>query len=48
MPSDIVARLIDRISKLEARVENLMTWQQWQMGVLAVILIAAVKVLISK
>lgn len=43
MPSDIVVRLIDRISKLEARVENLMSYQKWQMGLLTAILLIAVK-----
>jgi hypothetical protein len=43
MPSDIVVKLIDRISKLEARVENLMSYQKWQMGLLTAILLIAVK-----
>lgn len=43
-----VQEFFERISKLEARVENLMDWQRWQMGILAVLLIAAVKVIVSK
>lgn len=43
MPSDIVIKLIDRIAKLEARVENLMSYQRWQVGLLTAILLIAVK-----
>lgn len=43
MPSDIVAKLIDRIAKMEARVESLMAYQKWQVGLLTAILLMAVK-----
>ncbi len=43
MPSDIVVKLIDRISKLEARVESLMSYQRWQVGLLTAILLMAAK-----
>ncbi len=43
MPSDIVVKLIDRIAKLEARVESLMSYQKWQVGLLTAILLMAVK-----
>ncbi len=50
MPSkyDDVKKFFERIASLEAKVENLMTWQQWQMGILAVLLLAAVKVLVTR
>ena len=48
MPSDIVTKLIDRISKLEARVENLMSYQKWQMGLLTAILLIAVKAWVAR
>lgn len=35
-----VEKFFERIAKLEARVENLMTWQKWQMCILATILAA--------
>lgn len=41
MPTGEVARkFFERLATLEARVENLMTWQKWQMGILATILAA--------
>ncbi len=43
MPSDIVVKLLERISKLEAKVENLMAYQKWQVGLLTAILLMAVK-----
>jgi len=43
MPSDIVLKLIDRLSKLEERVESLMLYQKWQVGLLTAILLMAVK-----
>ncbi len=50
MPTKLkdVERFFERIASLEARVENLMSWQKWQMGILAVVLIAAVKVLVVR
>lgn len=50
MPTKLkdVEMFFQRIAKLEARVENLMDWQKWQMGILAVVLIAAVKVLVGR
>lgn len=41
-----VEKFFERMAKLEAQVANLMTWQKWQMGVLAAILLAALKVLV--
>lgn len=35
-----VKEFFERISILETQVTNLMTWQRWQMGILAAILIA--------
>lgn len=35
-----VKRFFERIATLEARVENLMDYQKWQMAILAAILIA--------
>ena len=43
MPSDIVVKLIERIAKLEARMESLMSYQKWQVGLLTAILLMAVK-----
>ena len=43
MPSDIVIRLIERLSKLETKVESLMAYQRWQIGLLTAILLMAVK-----
>lgn len=43
-----VKRFFERIASLEARVENLMTWQRWQMGILAAILLAALKLLVTR
>lgn len=50
MPSkyDDVKKFFERIAILEARVENLMDWQKWQMAILSIILIAAFKVLIGR
>jgi hypothetical protein len=43
MPTGNVARkFFERLAQLEERVEHLMTWQKWQMGILAVILAAVV------
>lgn len=45
MPSklDDVKKFFERIAVLEAKVEGLMTYQKWQMGLLAAILLIAVK-----
>lgn len=41
MPTGKIAReFFERLATLEARVENLMTYQKWQMSVLATILAA--------
>lgn len=41
MPTGKIAQeFFERLAKLEARVENLMSWQKWQMGVLSTILAA--------
>lgn len=34
MPSNIVIKLIERVAKLEARVESLMAYQKVQIGLL--------------
>lgn len=38
MPSDLVIKLIERVVAVETQVKNLMVWQKWQMGLLALIL----------
>lgn len=50
MPSTIadVKKFFERIAILETKVENLMVWQKWQMGILAVLLVAALKVLVNR
>lgn len=40
MPNGIVIELIKKVAKLEARVENLFSYQKWQMGLLAAIFLA--------
>lgn len=40
---DSVKKFFERIAILETKVESLMTWQKWQMGLLAAILMLAVK-----
>lgn len=40
MPNGIVIELIKKVAKLEARVENLVSYQKWQMGLLAAIFMA--------
>lgn len=44
MPSTVkdVKRFFERIAILETQVASLMTWQKWQMGILAVILAAVI------
>lgn len=42
MPTKSVEDLVLRLVRLEERVKLLMTWQKWQMVVLAGILIAVV------
>lgn len=43
-----VKEFFERIATLEAKVEGLMTYQRWQMGLLAAILVLAVKAWITK
>ncbi len=43
MPNDIVIKLIERLAKLETKVESLMSYQKWQVGLLTAILLMAVK-----
>ncbi len=45
MPSKLedVKKFFERIAVLEAKVENLMNYQKWQMGLLAAILLIAIK-----
>ncbi len=42
MPSSIAKEFFERLATLEAQVANLMTYQKWQMGILAAILIAVI------
>jgi hypothetical protein len=44
MPSTVkdVRKFFERIAILETQVKELMTWQKWQMGILAAILAAVV------
>lgn len=48
MPNDIVLEIIDRLSKLEARVESCMSYQKWQIGLLTALILMAVKTWVSK
>ena len=44
MPTGKIAiEFLERMAKLEARVESLMTWQKWQMGVLSGLVLIAIK-----
>lgn len=44
MPHGKVAeRFFERLAILETKVAALMTWQKWQMGVLAAILMLAIR-----
>lgn len=47
MPSNIVAQLMRQVSALEARVEALMSYQRWQMGLLAAILLMGIARLVK-
>jgi len=38
-----VEKFFERIAVLETKVASLMTWQKWQMGILAAILLLALK-----
>lgn len=38
MPNSIVTKLIEEVATLKAQVSDLLTWQKWQMGVLAVVI----------
>lgn len=42
MSSKLAKEVFTRLARVEERVTNLMTWQKWQMGILAAILIAVV------
>lgn len=50
MPSKLkdVEKFFERITALEVKVEGLMTYQRWQMGLLAAILLMAVKAWTAK
>lgn len=48
MPSDIVLKLIEKVSKLEERVQGLMVYQRWQVGLLTALILMAVKALVFK
>lgn len=40
MPNDIVLKLIEDVAKLKVRVDDLMTWQKWQVSLLIAIVAA--------
>jgi len=42
MPNNIVIDLIRKVAKIEGRLESLMNYQKWQMGILAAIFVAVV------
>lgn len=48
MPSDIVIKLMEKVAKLEAQVDSLMSYQKWQVGLLTAILLMAVKAWMKK
>jgi len=48
MPNGIVIELIRKVAKMEARVENLMSYQKWQMGLLAAIFLAVLGTWITR
>lgn len=48
MPSNIVAQLMKQVSALEARVEALMAYQKWTMGLLAALLLMGIKAFVVK
>jgi hypothetical protein len=47
MPSNIVNNLIARIVALETRVESLLTYQKWQMGLLSAIFVMSIGALVG-
>ena len=48
MPNSIVIELIKKVAKLEERVESLMSYQKWQMGLLTAILLAVFGAWVTK
>lgn len=38
MPSNIAKEFFERLSAVEAKVESLLIWQKWQLGLLAAVL----------
>lgn len=50
MPNKLedVKKFFERIAILETKVENLMAYQKWQLGLLAAILLIAVKQWVGK
>jgi hypothetical protein len=47
MPNSIITQLISRIVALEIRAESLITYQKWQMGLLAAIFVMSLGALIG-
>ncbi len=47
MPNNIVTALIERVAKLEAKVESLLSYQRWQMALLSAIFMMALGALIK-
>lgn len=43
-----VEKFFERIASLEAKVEGLMTFQKWQTGLLAALILMAVKAIVFK
>lgn len=44
----IAAEFLERLAKLEARMENVMSFQRWQTGLLAALILMAFKALVWK
>jgi len=47
MPTGIVIQLIERVAKVETKVESLLVYQKWQMGILGAVLTAVIMLGIS-
>lgn len=48
MPNSIVVELIRKVAVLQTKVESLVTYQKWQMGLLTAIFIIAFTALVRK
>ena len=47
MPSNIVTHLIERVAKLEAKVESLLTYQKWTMALISAMLMMSLGLLLK-